>query len=108
MHSTPPPSRAKLRGMARISRRAVNRLLLAAPALPAALAAAPSPDAPRPSAFAACVAVSEPGLSADERTRLAKSLRSIEQSLQAIREFKLSNDVAPAMHFRPLKSQRRA
>jgi hypothetical protein len=94
--------------MARISRRAVNRLLLAAPALPAALAAAQSKDVPQSSAFAACVAAGESGLSAEERTRLEKSLRSIEQSLQAIRDFKLSNDVAPAMHFRPLKSQRRA
>jgi hypothetical protein len=91
--------------MAPISRRAVNRLLLAAPALPAALAAAHAQDAPpRPSAFAACIAASEPSLSADERARLQKSLAGLEQSLAAIRDFKVPPDAHPAMFFRPLKS----
>ena len=95
--------------MRRISRRAVNRLLLAAPALPAAIAAAHAQDAPpKPSAFAACLAASESGLSADERTRLVKSLAGLEQSLHAIREFKVPPDAHPAMYFTPLKSRRRA
>ena len=95
--------------MRRISRRAVNRLLLAAPGLPAAALAAAQPAAPpKASAFAACIAASEPSFSADERARLEKSLGSLEQSLKAIRDFKLPADADPAMYFHPVKSRGRS
>jgi len=95
--------------MRRISRRTVNRLLLAAPGLPAAALAAAQPSAPpKPSAFAACIAASEPSLTADERARVEKSLGGLEQSLKAIRDFKVPPDADPAMYFRPLKSRRRS
>jgi len=71
------------------------------------MAAAQSQDAPKPSAFASCIAASETTLSADERARLEKSLASIEQALKTIREFKLPQGSSPALRFSAMKSARR-
>ena len=89
--------------MATITRRDVHKLLLTAPA--AALAATEITAQGKPSAFAACVAASEPSLSADERARLAKAIGGLEGSLKVIREFKVPPDADPAMHFAPLRSR---
>ena len=92
--------------MPRISRRTAGKLLLTAPALPAAaFAAAQVADAPKPSTFAACVAASDPSLGADERARVEKGIGSLESSLAAIRDFKLPADADPALRFSALKSR---
>lgn len=85
----------------------MSKLLLAMPALPAAAVAAQSQDAPKPSAFASCIAAAESALDADERARLEKSLAGMEQSLKAIRDFKLPPDTDPALRFSAMKSRRR-
>jgi hypothetical protein len=91
-----------------ITRRFVNKLLLAVPALPAAaLAAMQSPAAPKTSALGACIAASETTLSADERARVEKNIASLEQSLKVIRDFKLPADTEPAFRFGAMKSKRR-
>jgi hypothetical protein len=101
-------ARSILAGMPPISRRTAGKLLLAAPALPAAaIAAAQSEPPPKPSPFASCIAASEHTFSAEERARLEKAIGGLEQSLKTIREFKLPPDTDPAMHFRPLQSPRR-
>ena len=90
--------------MSHISRRALHKLLLAAPA--AALTSADADaQTPKPSGFASCIAASETTLSPAERGRLAAAIGGLEQSLKAIREFKLPPDADPAMHFRPMRSR---
>ena len=82
-------------------------MLLAMPALPAAIAAAQPQEPPKPSTFASCIAASETTLSVEERARLEKSLAGLEQSLKVIREFKLPADADPAQRFTAMKSRRR-
>jgi hypothetical protein len=89
--------------MSYISRRTLHKLLLAAPA--AALTSDAAGQTPKPSALAACIAATEPTLSAAERGRLTKAIGGLEQSLREIREFKLPADADPAMHFRPMRSR---
>jgi hypothetical protein len=90
-----------------ISRRAMGRLLLAAPAVAALPQQPPAATPPaRPSALAEFIAADEPGLSAAERERLKKSLMETEQALAVVRDFKLPPDVAPAVRFQALKSKR--
>lgn len=90
--------------MPQISRRTLHKLLLAAPA--AALTSADGvAQSAKPSGFASCVAASETTLSAAERGRLAAAIGGLEQSLKAIREFKLPADADPATHFRPMRSR---
>ena len=90
--------------MSQISRRTLHKLMLAAPA--AALTATDADaQAPKPSAFAACIAATETTLTAAERRRLAKAIGGLEQSLEVIREFTVPADVSPAMHFRPMRSR---
>ena len=92
--------------MARISRRSIGKLLLAAPALPAAAALAAQADpAPKPSAFASCIAASETTLDADERARVEKALGGLEQSLKTIRDFKLPANADPTLRFSAMKSK---
>jgi len=86
-----------------LTRRALSQMLLAWP-LAALAAAGEKKDA---SARAGCLAATEPGLSADERTRLEKSIADGEKSLAVIRDFKLPPDVAPSLRFEAMKSKRR-
>lgn len=93
-----------------ITRRSLTRLLLAAPALPAAALALsgdnPPDGPPRPSPFAACIAATDTSLSADERKRLETALGGLERSLKIVREFPLPADADPAFRFAPLRSRR--
>ena len=91
--------------MARISRRAVHKLLLAAPGAAVASAGAAA-QTRKPSAFAACIAGAETSLSAAERKRLATAIAGLEGALEVIRGFKVPADTEPAMHFRPLGRRR--
>jgi hypothetical protein len=86
-----------------LTRRALSRMLLAWPL--GALAVADGKK--EASARAGCLAATEPGLSAEERTRLEKSIADGEKSLAVIRDFKLPPDVAPALRFQAMKSKRR-
>jgi hypothetical protein len=87
----------------RLTRRALSQMLLA---LPLAGLAAPD-DKKDASPRAACFVATEPGLSADERARLEKSLVDGEKALAVIRDFKLPPDVAPALRFQAMKSKKR-
>jgi hypothetical protein len=94
-----------------ISRRTMGRMLLAAPAavtLPQQKPEQKPPEKPpaRPSELAEFIAAQESGLSPAERERLKKNVTETEQALAAIRDFKLPPDVAPALRFRALKSDR--
>ena len=84
-------------------RRALSRAMLAWPL--AALAAADEKKETSPRA--GCLAATEPGLSAEERARLEKSIAEAEKSVGAIRDFKLPPDVAPSLRFQAMKSKRR-
>ncbi len=86
----------------------MGRLLLAAPALPAAaIAHASVQEPPKPSSFATCVSSTEPALTADERARLEKGIAGVEQALDAVRSFKLPPGTDPAFRFAPIVSKRR-
>jgi hypothetical protein len=87
-----------------LTRRALSQMLLALPlgSLAGADEKKGEPAAPR----AACLAATEPGLSAEEKARLEKSIAGGEKSLAVIRDFKLSADVAPALRFQAMKSKR--
>jgi hypothetical protein len=90
-----------------ISRRAVGRMLLAAPAAAALAQEKPPDNAPAtPSALAEFIAADEPGLSPAERARLKKNIMETEQALAVVRGFKLPPDTAPAVRFQALKSKR--
>ena len=84
-------------------RRALSQMMLAWPL--AALAAADEKKETSPRA--GCLAATEPGLSAEERARLEKSIAEGEKSLGGIRDFKLPPDVAPSLRFQAMKSKRR-
>jgi hypothetical protein len=89
-----------------ITRRQAARLIAAAPiGLPAA-SALMQPEKRTLSRFATCVAASETTSSPEERARLETALGKIEESLKAIREFKLPLDTAPALRFAAIKSPR--
>jgi len=85
-----------------LTRRAVAQMLLAWP-----LAGLAADEKKAASPRAGCLAATEPGLSADERARLEKSIADGEKSLAVIRDFKLPPDVAPSLRFRAMKSKRR-
>jgi hypothetical protein len=88
-----------------MSRRTLHKILLTGPA--AALASArPAAQPAAPSARAACLAASETTFTAVERDRLAKAIGGLEQSLKAIRDFKVPADADPAMRFQPMQSRR--
>jgi len=89
-----------------LTRRALSRMLLALPLSPFAVADEKK-EAESPSPRATCLAATEPGLSADERARLEKSIAGGEKALAVIRDFKLPADVAPSLRFQALKSKRR-
>jgi hypothetical protein len=90
-----------------ISRRAVGRMLLAAPVAATLPQQKPQEQpAAKPSALAEFLAAQEPGLSDAERERLKKNVTETEQALEVIRGFKLPPDVAPAVRFRALRSKR--
>ncbi|HWX25304.1 MAG TPA: hypothetical protein VN083_09695 [Vicinamibacteria bacterium] len=91
--------------MGEMSRRTLGKLFLAVPV--ASWAARPASAAEPPSEAAEFIASHEPGLSAEERERLRKSLGEQEKALKTVREFTLPADVAPALHFRPLPSRKR-
>ena len=84
-----------------LTRRTLSQMLLAWPL--ARLAAAD--EKKETSARAGCLAATEPGLSADERARLEKSIAGGEKSLAVIRDFELPPDVAPALRFRAMRSK---
>jgi hypothetical protein len=86
-----------------LTRRAMSQMLLALP-LSAIAVADESKDAPP---RAGCLAATEPGLSADERARLERSIADGEKPLAVIRDFKLPPDVAPSLRFEAMKSKRR-
>jgi hypothetical protein len=84
-----------------MTRRELAKLFLAVPV--AGISAKTLLGAEEPSDEARFIASHEPGFSEEERTRLLKGLAEQEKSLKAVREFPLSYDVSPAMHFRPLR-----
>lgn len=89
-----------------LTRRALSQMLLALPL--GRLAGADDKKEAEPAApRAACLAVTEPGLSAEEKARLEKSIAAGEKSLAVIRDFKLPPDVAPALRFQAMKSKGR-
>jgi hypothetical protein len=87
-----------------ITRRALGKLLFAAPAA-AAFPLEESKDA-KPSEAAEFLASHEPGFSEEERERLRKALASQEKSLKVVREFVLPRDTEPALRFSALRSRR--
>jgi hypothetical protein len=98
------------------TRRSVGRLILGAPVAAAAalggargiLAAqegAKGTGDSGPSPLAKLLA-KEDGLSGEERAKVRKNVTQLEGALQAIRDFKMSNDVPPAGTFRALRSKR--
>jgi len=89
-----------------LTRRTLSRMLLALPLAPLAVADERK-EAEPPSPRTACLAATEPGLSAEERARLEKSIAGGEKALAVIRDFKLPADVAPSLRFQALKSKRR-
>jgi hypothetical protein len=86
-----------------LTRRALGQMLLALP-IAAAAKAEEETEAKAPSPRATCFAATEPGLLAEEKTRLEKSIADGEKSLAVIRDFKLSPDVSPALRFQAMKS----
>ena len=111
----------------KITRRAVNRLVLGAPiagalagagaflgasraaaqeatATPAPGNAAPEPEPEEPPV--ARFLAKQDDLTADEKKRVRRDVTSLERSLKEIRDFPLGNDVPPAGAFRPLRSGR--
>src|SRR5262245_47036434 len=78
------------------SRHPFGKLVLA---LPAALAA-PVPAEEKPPELAELLAGREPGLSEDERKRLAKGIGETLKPLKAVRDFKLPENADPAFRFR--------
>jgi len=85
------------------TRRTLSRMLLAWPLGGLAVA----DEKREASARAGCLAATEPGLSADERARLEKSIAEGEKSVAVIRDFKLPPDVAPSLRFQAMRSRRR-
>jgi hypothetical protein len=88
-----------------LGRRAAAKLMLASPAAAALPASAAEPP---PSAdLGAFLAGNEPGLSADERAQVQKAVAGLQKTIDTVRSFRIDPDVAPALHFRPLRSPRR-
>lgn len=87
--------------MGDMTRRELGKLFLVLPA--AGLSAKELLAREGPSDEAQFIASHETGFSEEERQRLLKGLADQEKSLKTIREFPLSYDVAPAMHFRPMR-----
>jgi hypothetical protein len=85
------------------TRRTFGKLLLA---MPAASLAVPAQAEEKPPELGDLLAAREPGLSEDERKRLKKMIGDVLKPLQAVRDFKLPEDAAPAFRFRALKSVR--
>lgn len=83
--------------MSQTTRRTFGRLILT---LPAAALAAPAGAGDAPAGLPELLAQQEPGLSADERKRLRKLLADAQKPLQAVRDFRLPEDVSPAFRFR--------
>lgn len=117
----------------KVSRRSITRWILGAPvaaaaasALPAALLGAPSalagqaapaaepapadrpvpPSEPEETPLARFLAKNQEGLTSAERARIRRKVSDLEQSLAAIRSFRMGNDVPPAGSFRALRSKR--
>lgn len=101
-----------------MTRRKAGQLLLGAPVLAAAAASAliapgaaraqesgPAPE-PDPTPLAKFLAKQEGDLSAAQKDKLRKDVTDLEQSLQALRDFPLANDVPPAGSFSALRSRR--
>lgn len=110
--------------MSGMSRREMGKLFLAVSAstltagrvmgqdaAPAANAGATAPSAAAPegtaadtSPWAEFLSSSEPGLLPAERERLRKNITALQSSLEAIRQYPVSNAAAPAFQFRAMKS----
>ena len=105
----------------RMTRRKAGRLILGAPVIAAAAAstllgpgraladettpATETPE-PEPSALGKFLAKQEEGLSGEQKDKLRKDVTDLEQTLKALREFPLANDVPPAGTFAALRSRR--
>jgi len=89
--------------MSETSRRAFGKLALA---VPAALALRARAD-DKPPELAELLAGREPGLSEEERKRLAKGIGEALKPLQAVRDFKLPADADPAFRFSARRSGKR-
>jgi hypothetical protein len=92
--------------MSGTSRRTFGKLMLALPAATLAATAGAEEKAAEPPEVARALAGLEPGLSDEERTRLAKALGDSLKPLQTVRDFKLPADADPAFRFRALPSKR--
>ena len=105
------------------TRRSVGRLILGAPLAAASAGSIATllgtasaradqqapPEAPAdsgPTPLAKFLAKQEDGLTGEERDKVRKNVTQLERGLQAIRDFKIGNDVPPAGTFRALKSKR--
>ena len=113
----------------KLSRRAVARAVVTAPVallaapmagLPSILGwkearaaqeaqpeASPTPEpAPEESSLGRFLAREEEGLTGEERRKVRRQVAQLEASLKEIRDFKLTNDVAPSGTFRALRTRR--
>jgi hypothetical protein len=85
------------------TRRTFGKLMLT---LPAAALAVPGIAEEKPPELADVLAGREPGLSEEERGRLRKLIGETQKPLQAVRDFKLPEDVSPAFRFQALRKAR--
>ena len=102
-----------------MTRRSAGRIILGAPlaaasagsiaamlGVGAARADEPVAAEPDPTPLSKFLARQDGSLDSDQRAQVRKDVTRMEQALQAIRDFKLSNDVPPAGTFRALRSKR--
>jgi hypothetical protein len=67
----------------------------------------PTPEAaPEDSSLGRLLAKEEEGLTSGERRKVRKQVAQLEQSLKEIRDFTLTNDVAPSGTFKALRTRR--
>ena len=99
------------RRSAAMTRRAAGKLILALPVAAPALAQGAGEEKKtedKPTPLAECIAAQEPGLSDAERATLKKSITGFDKAVQVVRDFRVPNDVPPAVRFTALKSRRRS
>jgi hypothetical protein len=89
--------------MSETTRRTFGRLMLT---LPAASLALPARAGDEAIDLPELLARREPGLGPDQRKRLRKLLSEAQKPVQAVRDFVLPDDAAPAFRFRPLHKPR--
>ena len=105
-----------------MTRRRAGRLILGAPVIAAAAAstllgtapvsagqnapAAEPPSKPEPSALGKFLAKQEENLSGEQKDKLRTDVTDLEETLKALRDYTLANDVPPAGTFAALRSRR--